>query len=108
MPRRARTPRQKLEIFQRDHGICHICGLAIDGTREKWELEHKVPYAMTRDDSDENLAPAHVKCHAGKTKTDKAKIAKAKRIEAKHNGARKTGKRRMPYRRFDGTVVWPD
>ncbi len=87
MTRRKRTGLQRMAIFERDKGVCHICGQKIDGTREAWELEHKVPYAMTRDDSDDNLAPAHVSCHKAKTRADKARIAKANRVRAKFNGA---------------------
>lgn len=85
--RRKRTTLQRLAIFERDLGMCHLCGCKIDGTMEPWELEHIVPFALTRDDSDENLSPAHVSCHKAKTATDKAQIAKANRVRAKHNGA---------------------
>jgi len=90
MPRRQRTPLQRAAIFQAHDGICHICGEKIDGTREKWELEHIVSYELTQDDSDENLAPSHVTCHKVKTRKDKAVIAKAKRVQAKHLGAHRS------------------
>lgn len=93
MPRRKRTTLQKLAIFERDKGLCHICGEKIDGTREAWELEHKIPYALTNDDTDENLSPAHVSCHRRKTRQDKADIAKSNRVRAKHNGAKASPKR---------------
>ena len=96
---------RKARIFAANNGICHICGGAIDGTRERWEAEHIVPYALTRDDSDDNLAPAHERCHAAKTKQDVPQIAKAKRVAAKHIGA--APRSTMPYRRFDGTPVYP-
>ena len=87
MTRRTRTTLQRAAIFERDKGICHICGQKIDGTKDAWEMEHKVPYALTRDDSDENLGPAHLNCHKRKTQTDKGQIAKAKRVHAKFIGA---------------------
>ena len=96
---------RKARIFAAHGGKCHICGQAIDGTRDRWEAEHIVPYALTRDDSDENLAPAHERCHAVKTAQDVPQIAKAVRVAAKHIGARP--KFKMPYRRFDGTPVYP-
>ncbi|MBO9398765.1 HNH endonuclease [Shimia sp. R9_2] len=111
MPRRKRTPLQRAAIFQAHDGTCHICGEKIDGTREKWELEHIVAYELTRDDSDENLAPAHVSCHKQKTRKDKAAIAKAKRVNAKHIGAHQPksnlpGSRASKFKRkLDGTVV---
>ena len=84
--RRMSTTR-RLRIFERARGLCHICERPIDGTREAWEAEHVIPYALTRDDSDANLAPAHVACHARKTKGDVSAIAKAKRVAAKFTGA---------------------
>ena len=87
MTRRPRTTLQRAKIFNDHNGICHICEEKIDGTREKWELEHVIPYELTRDDSDENLRPAHVSCHKQKTAQDKKDIAKAKRVAAKHTGA---------------------
>lgn len=54
---------------------------------EKWELEHVVPWELTRDDSDENVRPAHVSCHKRKTASDVRGIRKADRIRAKHIGA---------------------
>ncbi|OWV44237.1 HNH endonuclease [Mameliella alba] len=84
---RRMSPSRRARIFSEADGICHICGQPIDGTRERWEIEHIVPYALTRDDSDENLAPAHVSCHRGKTAEDAGSIAKAKRVSRKHQGA---------------------
>ena len=86
---------RRASIFAAHNGICHICGEAIDGTRERWDADHIVPYALTRDDSDANLAPAHERCHAKKTPDDVRQIAKAKRVQAKHIGAKKA-KRPLP------------
>ena len=86
MTRRMSTTR-RARIFEAAGGVCHICGERIDGTRERWEVEHKVALALTGDDSDGNLAPAHASCHAAKTKEDVRLIAKAKRVAAKHHGA---------------------
>lgn len=95
MSRRKRTTLQRAAIFDAHNGKCHICGEKIDGTREAWELEHIVPFDLTRDDTDENLAPAHVVCHRQKTKQDKTIIAKSNRVAAKHKGAR-APKTRLP------------
>ena len=103
---RRMSPSRRARIFANAGGVCHICGEPIDGIRDAWEVEHIIPYALTRDDTDENLAPAHARCHAVKTKQDVTRIAKAKRVAAKHNGAHRT-KRKMPYRRFNGEPVWP-
>lgn len=110
MTRRKRTTLQRAAIFEAHEGKCHICGSRIDGTREAWELEHIVAYELMRDDSDENLAPAHVSCHKAKTRDDKAIIAKAKRVSAKHKGAHQP-KSKIPgskgtgwRKKMDGTV----
>ena len=111
MTRRKRTTLQRAAIFEAHDGKCHICGQRIDGTREAWEMEQIVPYELTRDDSDDNLAPAHVACHRGKTCSDKAAIAKARRVSAKHKGALQStnplrgGRGSRLKRKIDGTVV---
>ena len=84
---RRMSPTRRARIFEAHNGICHICAQKIDGTRERWEVEHIVAYALTRDDSDKNLAPAHERCHAAKTSQDVTQIAKAKRVHRKHTGA---------------------
>ena len=96
MTRRKRTTRQRAKIFTDHGGLCHICKGKIDGTKERWELEHIVPYELTRDDTDENIAPAHVGCHKKKTATDKGKIAKSARVNAKHIGAAPQSKAPLP------------
>jgi 5-methylcytosine-specific restriction protein A len=107
MTRRSMTTLRRARIFDAAQGVCHICGITIDGTREKWEADHKTALEISGDDTDDNLAPAHVHCHKAKTKQDVAIIAKCRRVHAKHVGAART-KKKMPYRRFDGTIVWPE
>ena len=89
--RRKFTDKDRARIFADNHGICHICGQKIDGVREAWEIEHVIAWELTRDDSDENLKPAHkLVCHQTKThKQDRPAINKAKRREAKHIGAKR-------------------
>lgn len=108
---RRMSPTRKARIFAAAGGICHICERPIDGARERWDAEHVVPYALTRDDRDDNLRPAHVACHAEKTPVDVAQIAKAKRVNRKHTGAHKP-KQRLPgskdskwKRKISGEVV---
>lgn len=103
---------RKARIFAAADGVCHICSQPIDGIRERWDADHVVPYALTRDDSDENLRPAHERCHRGaasKTSEDVRVIAKAKRVAAKHQGARHKPRRPIGDERFrkklDGSVV---
>lgn len=88
--RRNMSTTRRRRIFLAANGTCHICGCKIDGTKEAWDADHVIPLEISDDDSDENLRPAHRKCHQRKTaKEDAPTIAKCKRVEAKHNGAHK-------------------
>ena len=113
MTRRKRTTLQRAAIFEAAGGVCHICEAKV-GAHEAWELEHVIPFELTRDDSDDNLRPAHVKCHKSKTATDKRAIAKAKRVNAKFIGAHTpknpmSGSRSGEFKRkIDGTTVRRD
>jgi 5-methylcytosine-specific restriction endonuclease McrA len=100
MTRRRLSTRERARLFDLHGGVCHICGFKI-GPDDVWQVEHVIPWAMTRDDSDENRKPAHDRCHKPKTKVDFAQIAKAKRLEAKQKGtfARKS---RLPGSRDSG------
>lgn len=84
--RRHLSPTKRLAIFERAHGRCHLCGQKIQ-VGEKWEVEHPIPLAIGGADDESNMAPAHVKCHTGKSADDAGNIARAKRREAKHLGA---------------------
>lgn len=116
MPKRkSRTPKQKLAIFERHGGICHICGVKIDGTRERWDLDHIIALAVSYDDSEDNLAPAHIDCHKSKTREDVKSIAKSNRVRAKHQGAWRKKKSPLPAgkgskwkKTIDGRVVLRD
>jgi 5-methylcytosine-specific restriction endonuclease McrA len=99
MKRRGHTALQRTKIFLAHSGVCHLCGEKINGTKEVWELEHVIPFAMGGKDDESNLRPAHKSCHSQKTKEDVTAIAKAKRIEAKHIGAKP--KHAWPSRKFN-------
>jgi 5-methylcytosine-specific restriction endonuclease McrA len=86
-----RSPTEKLRIFERLGGVCHLCGSKIQAG-QRWDLEHVVALAIGGEDNDENLGVAHRKCHAAKTVADIARIAKAKRVRQKHFGARRDSK----------------
>jgi 5-methylcytosine-specific restriction endonuclease McrA len=87
MARRSFTKKDRARIFNAHLGVCHICQGKI-GVAEPWEIEHVIPYALTQDDSDPNLRPAHIKCHKRKThKEDRPRISKAERMRLKHLGA---------------------
>ncbi len=101
--------RERVEIFSRARGVCHICGQKIDGTSERWDVEHVIPRELGGDEArgSDNLQPAHVACHRSKTTADVGRIAKAKRVAARHLGARPKSSLTHPTlkRRVDGSVV---
>lgn len=77
--------KERARLFSLRNGVCHLCKGRI-GVAEAWEVEHGIPWEISRDNSDGNLQLAHKKCHAVKTAADRRDIAKVHRIEAKHNG----------------------
>lgn len=85
-PRRHISNTERARLFTLHKGICHICGHKIDGIKQPWNVEHVIPWAMSRDDSDANRKPAHEACHAIKTTEDRDVMAKADRIRMKHQG----------------------
>ncbi len=86
-PRRHISNTERARLFTLHGGRCHLCNQKIDGVRERWEVEHVIPWAMSRDDSDANRKPAHVACHAVKTTEDRDAMSKADRNRMKHHGA---------------------
>lgn len=106
MARRSFSKKDRARIFNANLGVCHICEGKI-GVGEAWEIEHVIPYALTHDDSDGNLRPAHVKCHRSKTDTDVTAIAKVYRIAAKHDGSWPKSRAKMPSRPFQKSRVTP-
>lgn len=98
--RKSFSKKDRARIFTANSGICHLCDGKINGAVEAWEIEHVIPYALTQDDSDDNLRPAHVKCHRVKTADDRQIIAKAERRRAKHDGTWVKSKAKIPSRPF--------
>ena len=80
---------RRLRIWERHKGICILCDRKIDGVREDWIVEHKIPLGLGGEDCDDNCGPAHETCRRVKDKGDVAKIAKAKRAKARHIGIKK-------------------
>lgn len=110
--RKRRTAEHREAICKAHGWICHICGLLVDPVRNRWELDHVIPLAAGGTDDDDNLAPAHAKCHLEKTVKDVGEIAKGKRMRARHLGTRTPPQRPVPgsrrskwKKKLDGTVV---
>lgn len=95
-PRKHIPTKARVELFQAHGERCHICGHRIDGTRERWDVEHIIPLALGGDDAPSNWAPAHVACHREKTKQDAADIGRARRVHARHIGAKAPSRHPLP------------
>ena len=114
MARRSITKTMRVRIFDAGEGKCHLCGLPI-AAGEPWEVEHVKPLSMGGKDDETNMRPAHVDCHAGKTKTEAGPRAKADRVRAAHIGARRPkqtipsapGSLRGPVKKHEGREPLP-
>lgn len=110
--RRRRTAEQREAICRARGWLCHLCAAPIDPVRDRWELDHVIALAAGGTDDDDNIAPAHARCHLAKTVEDVERIAKGRRIRALYLGTRPPPRRPMPgsrrskwKRKFDGTTV---
>lgn len=102
------SAKDRARIFAAHDSICGISGVKI-GPKDAWEIEHRIPLALGGTNDDENLYPALVEPHKGKTKLDVKAIAKCKRLEARENGSRRQRKP-IPSRPFPKTTEkqpWP-
>mgnify|MGYP004532024227 CR=1 FL=1 len=104
MPARRRlNARDRERLFDLAGGVCHICETPIDLRCEAYEIDHVQPFAISRDNSDANLKPAHTACHKRKTHGDERRaIRKTDRIRAKFLGhhPKPIGNGRIPSRPF--------
>jgi 5-methylcytosine-specific restriction enzyme A len=105
MTRREFPARVKVAAYERSQGLCEVCTAPLLPGR--FDYDHRLPDGLGGPPTLENCVVACKACHGVKTTTqDVPTIARAKRIAAKHVGA-KSPRTRMPYRRFNGEVVWP-
>jgi 5-methylcytosine-specific restriction protein A len=82
------SPHRRAAIFRDAHGICHLCTRKI-APGESWEVEHVKARGLGGSDENDNLRPAHIDCHAGKTRKDRAIMADADRALIRHVGLKK-------------------
>jgi 5-methylcytosine-specific restriction endonuclease McrA len=90
------TASRKLLIWERNRGICCLCGQQIDGVREEWFIEHKRALELGGTNDDENLGPAHRVCKPDKDADDHRRAAKAKRVKQRFLGIRRERWRALP------------
>ena len=109
--RPAMTKKRRLMIWERDKGICYLCGEKVKAG-ELWDADHRLAWEISRDDSDENIFVAHKEgCHIEKTKSDRKVISKVQR-QARERGQqarRAAGKTKpIPSKPFPkGQTSWP-
>ena len=98
--RRRLSTRDRASLFERDSGVCHMCGLRIEAG-QAWEASHRIPLACGGADDMSNLSPAHKRCHREHTaNVDQPWIAKVRHQRDAHTGA-KVSKTQMQSRGFD-------
>lgn len=109
--RKSMSASRRLRIFETHRGLCCLCGLRIDGTRDKWFVEHLRALELGGADDDANCGPAHWHHKSEKDAADHAAAAKAKRVKERHIGLSRTktpmpcGKNSPFKRTMDGRVV---
>ena len=79
--RRTISKAMRIRVFDAAGGVCHLCKLPIK-VGEAWEVDHEKPLWMSGQDIETNMRPAHVDCHATKSKGDAAPKAKTDRQRA--------------------------
>ena len=85
--RRKISTRERVKIFERNGGRCHLCSTTVQPGQE-WHVSHEIPLECGGADDDQNRKVAHATCHRSHTaKVDAPLIAKVKRQHAKHIGA---------------------
>lgn len=106
MNRREFSAKTKAQAFERAGGLCEECTARLGPGNVHYD--HRIPDALGGENTLDNCQCLCTACHSRKTtKEDVPNISRAKRVNRKHIGAVKA-KKKMPYRRFDGTPVWPN
>ena len=98
-------PRVRLRVFERANGCCHRCGRKISAG-ERWTLEHLRALVNGGANGETNLGVTCDWCLPEKNAEDVTEKSVVARKRRKHLGLTRK-KQKIPYRRFDGTPVWP-
>ena len=78
------SKRTKLQIFEREGGLCYLCGCAVYPGR--FIFEHVRALELGGADDPENIRLTCSACATEKTRDDHARAAKAKRVKQRHLG----------------------
>jgi 5-methylcytosine-specific restriction enzyme A len=83
-PRKRLTPTERLKLFERESGLCCICGLKIRGS---FIDEHRLALGLGGSNDPSNRGIAHPKCAEIKTHNeDMPRIVKAKAQKRAQHG----------------------
>ena len=106
-PETPAPPRVKSRIVMAQNGICGCgCGVKLGQAGEAIEFDHETAIINGGENREANLRALRRRCHAVKTRADVAEKSTVARKRAKHLGLDRP-RRKIPYRRFDGTPVYP-
>jgi 5-methylcytosine-specific restriction enzyme A len=94
--RKKMTETRALAAWERTKGVCVNCNQPIDGTRDKWFVEHPRALGLGGEDNEKNTGPAHWDCKGAKDADDTARIAKAKRSKRRDLGITQALKKSPP------------
>lgn len=100
-------PRVKLRVLDRQGGKCAHCNRKLGVAGEGIEYDHIKALVNGGEHREANLQALDPMCHRAKTNEDVAEKATVARVRKKHLGLDKP-KKKMPYRRFNGEIVWPE
>lgn len=106
MTRARMTAAKRVRVFDAAKSLCHLCRLPIH-IGEKWHVEHVKALWSGGADDETNMAPAHIDCHATKSKEEAAPRAKTTAQRANHVGAGTPPKSVIPQRPREPRVARP-
>lgn len=98
--RRSMTPARVLRIWEAHGGQCVNCGGRINGTKDRWFVEHIRALSLGGKDEDANCGPAHWECKAEKDADDNARTTKAKHVKQAALGLRPQTLKGQGFKRY--------
>ena len=99
--------RVRARIVLDQTGICACgCGQKLGQAGERIEFDHTLALILGGENRESNLRALRQPCHKDKTRQDVAQKSTEARKRGKHLGLIRP-KKSIPYRRFDGTPVYP-
>ena len=100
-------PRVKDRIIIAQDEICACgCGVKLGLAGEGIEFDHTLALINGGANRETNIQALRAPCHKPKTREDVKTKAKIARVRKKHLGIQQARKK-IPYRKFDGTAVFP-